>query len=237
VYNPTSVLYYDRLYAAQGKDYRKEAEYLVEIIRSNRGENAHSLLDVACGTGTHLACLRHYFDVEGVDISPEFLAIARSKSPDVKFHVGDMRTFRTGRVYDAVTCMFSSIGYMVTMAELDEAIGNMAMHVAPGGLLLVEPWFPPGFLQTGRVAMMVVEDENMKLVRMNTMKIEGAVSSFDFHYLIGTSSGTEHIVETHRMGLFSEGQMLDAFGKCCLSARLIEDGATGRGLYVAEVSR
>jgi len=233
VYHSTSVRFYDLLYAAQGKDYRKETDYLVKTIRSNGGERARSLLDVACGSGAHLSHLRKHFDVEGVDISAEFLSVAQAKSPAVKFHLGDMRTFRTGKLYDVVTCLFSSIGYMVTVVELDTAIANMAAHLAPGGLLLVEPWFPPGFLESGRVAMLVVEDADMKLVRMNTMKVDGAISSFDFHYLIGTPSGTEHVVETHRMGLFSEDQMLHAFAASSLSVHYIEEGLTGRGLYAA----
>ena len=55
--------YYDPLYSF--KDYGSEAARLSAIIRRAR-PGARRLLDVACGTGRHIECLRGRFDVEGV---------------------------------------------------------------------------------------------------------------------------------------------------------------------------
>lgn len=234
MYASNSVAYYDKIYASQGKDYCKEAEYLVDLIRSHGIGKRATLLDVACGTGGHLLYLRKNFDVEGVDVSLDFIKVARLKMPKTKFFVGDMRTFATGKEYNVVTCMFSSIGYMDTLKKLETAIRNMAKHVKKGGLLIVEPWFLPGQMENGRVSVAVVEEEKLKLVRMNTLKAEGNVSSFDFHYLVGTSSGTEHFVEKHRLGLYTRDEMMEAFQKCGLSVEYEDKGPTGRGLYLGE---
>jgi ubiquinone/menaquinone biosynthesis C-methylase UbiE len=234
MYLSNSVVYYDKIYASQGKDYRKEAEYVVELIRSRGIGKRATLLDVACGSGGHLFHLRKSFEVEGVDVSLDFIRAARKKVPKAKFLVGDMRTFATGKEYNVVTCMFSSIGYMDTLKKLQAAIRNMAKHLKKGGLLIVEPWFSPGQMENGSVSVTVVEEDKLKLVRMNTIKVEGNLSIFDFHYLVGTSSGTEHFVEKHKLGLYTRDEMSEAFQKCGLSVEYENSGPTGRGLYLGK---
>jgi len=106
MYTKTSVAYYDKIYASQGKDYAKEVDYLLQTLRSHGVPAGGSLLDVACGTGSHLVHLQRAFKVEGVELSLDFARIARSKLPQTKIHVADMRSFVTGREYDAITCLF-----------------------------------------------------------------------------------------------------------------------------------
>ena len=80
-------------------------------IRTHKPDAA-TLLDVACGTGAHLVHFARKYRVEGIDVSEEQLAVARARLPGVELHLGDMTTFDLGRTFDAVTCMFSSIGYV-----------------------------------------------------------------------------------------------------------------------------
>jgi SAM-dependent methyltransferase len=135
-----SARYYDAIYGF--KDYAAEAAAVSARIRAHRPEAA-TLLDVACGTGAHLAHFAREYRVEGIDLSQEQLAIARARLPGIELHQGDMTTFDLGKTFDAVTCMFSSIGYIGTLDGLDAAIGRMAAHLAPGGVLVVEPWLLP----------------------------------------------------------------------------------------------
>ena len=104
---------------------------------------AHTLLDVACGTGMHLQYLKEAFSAEGLDLVPGFVSIARKRNPEVEVHVGDMRRFHLSEKFDAITCLFSAIGYMQTKGNLDRAVANMASHLAKSGILIVEPWFVP----------------------------------------------------------------------------------------------
>ncbi len=69
---------YDVLYSFQ--DYQGMAAKLVEIVRA-RLPSAASILDVACGTGKHLEQLRGAFQVAGLDINPDLLAMARARCP------------------------------------------------------------------------------------------------------------------------------------------------------------
>ena len=68
----------------------------------------------------------------------------------------------------------------------------------------------------------------------STLPREGNLSSFDFHYLVGTSSGTEHLIEKHKLGLYTREEISDVFRKCGLSVEYDEKGPTGRGIYLGK---
>lgn len=214
-----SAAYYDYFYSFL--DYRAAGERLRALIRE-RCPAARSLLDVACGTGRHLDHLRHDFDVAGIDILPALIEAARRRCPDVAFHVADMADFQLGRRFDVVTCLFCSIGYAVTLDKAERAIACMARHLAPGGLLIVEPWVTPERCWTHRVTSEVFDSPEMKIVRMHTHEIEGRTSVFDIHYLVGTPESVTHFVEREVMGLFTTDETIAAFRKARLGVEHLD---------------
>jgi len=121
---------------------------------------------VACGTGSHIAYLREIFAVEGLDLDPKMIELARTRHPDISFHHGDMIDFDLGRQCDVVVCLFSSIGYVKTAPRLRQAIANMARHVRPGGVLVVEPYFSPATWKQARLpGVNSVDQPDLKVVR------------------------------------------------------------------------
>jgi ubiquinone/menaquinone biosynthesis C-methylase UbiE len=227
-----SARYYDQIYSF--KDYRAEVQRLVAIIGERLRSGGDRLLDVACGTGGHIEYLREHYNVEGFDLSPELLGIARRRNPGVTFHQGDMTDFSLEREYDAVTCLFSSIGYVKTLDNLDRAVACMARHLAPGGVLIVEPWFTPEAWHPNTVHGMLIDEPELKIARVNTSFVDGRLSYFDLHYLIGTPEGTEHLVERHELGLFETGEMCAAFTGAGLRVTHDPEGLIGRGLYIGQ---
>ncbi len=223
--------YYDRIYAF--KDYAAEAAKVVAIVEAELQTGGRRLLDVACGTGLHLEHLKAHFDAEGLDLSPDLLAIARERSPELTYHAADMQTFELETRYDVITCLFSSIGYMTTHDDLHRAIGRMADHLVPGGLLIIEPWITPDAWMPNSVHGMFIDDPELKIARINSSAVEGHVSIFDLHHLIGTPEKTEHVVEHHELGLYTVEEMTEAFIAAGLDVRHDPEGLTGRGLYVA----
>ena len=225
-----SARFYDAIYAF--KDYAAEAAKIDALIQE-RKPDARTLLDVACGTGLHLQHLRTRYEAEGLDLDRELLAIAAERLPDVPFHQGDMLDFDLGRRFDVVTCLFSSIGYAETVENLDEAVSSMGNHVESGGVLIVEPWFPPDAWQDGFLDAIFVDEPALKLARMSISGREGRLSRIDLHYLVATASGVEHFEETHELGLFTHEEYLDAFRSAGLEVEHDAEGLMGRGLYVA----
>ena len=230
---------YDRAAAAydvimrgsHDKDYDSEADEIVGIIRAV-APGARSVLDVACGNASHLARLAETFaTVEGVELSPAMIAEAARWNPGLTVHRGDMRRFRLDQRFDAVTCLFSSIGYMTTVADLRAAVANMAAHLAPAGVLIIEGWFGPDDWESGTFGAESATEDDVAVARVVRSTVEGRLSKMEMHYLIATENGIRHVAEVHRLGLFTPTQ----YRRAMLAAGLdIHDasGLTGRGLYV-----
>ena len=226
---------YDAVYSF--KDYAAEADRLHELIEE-RTADAATLLDVACGTGKHLELLARWYEVEGLDLNEEFLAIARNRLGDrARVRLGDMTAFDLGRTFDAVTCLFSSIGYTRTEERLDAAIAAMAHHLAPGGTLVVEPWHLPENWIPNRPHLLTVDEPDLKIARMSATGREGHLAILEFDYLVGTPEGTRHFTERHEAALFTDEQYRRAFERAGLEVERDEQGLTGRGLYLGRHAR
>jgi SAM-dependent methyltransferase len=224
---------YDVLHAARGKDYGAEAARIAELVRQRRPEAA-SLLDTACGTGGHLRHLRSHFEVvEGVDDSPAMLSRAREKVPGVPLHQGDLRTFDLGRRFDAVTCLFSSIAYLVPVDELRRGIANLARHLVDGGVLLVEPWVRPEDWDPAPLPRIDSgQGEGLSVTRLTRSWRVGERTYLDMQYLIGTGDGIEHVTEDHEAGLYDADVYREAFSAAGCSVEVDPEGLIGRGLYL-----
>jgi SAM-dependent methyltransferase len=223
---------YDAVYASI-RDYPREAAELDRLIQERR-PGARTLLDIACGTGAHLEHLTGY-EVEGLDLDPEMLGVARERLPNVPLHEGDMADFDLGKRFDAVVCMFSSIGYVRTAERLRSAVSSMARHLEPGGVLVVEPWLSPEVWVDRHVGAVFVDQPELKIARMNVGEREGNLSIFEFEYLVGTPNGLERFNERHELGLFTVEQYLEAFRAAGLEVDHDPEGPMGRGLYIGSV--
>jgi ubiquinone/menaquinone biosynthesis C-methylase UbiE len=222
--------YYDILYS--WKDYAKEASGIYDLIR---GENpkARTVLDVACGTAEHHLHLGKHFEMEGLDLDEGLLRIAQQKLPEGVFHIGDMTAFDLGKKYDAVMCMFSSIGYVGNKAKLDATLACFAHHLQPEGVVIVEPWFQPSQLKPGKVSMITHDAPDIKICRMSWLAQEGNQSHLDFHYLVAQEGqGVRTLEERHTLALFTEDDMRSAFAQAGLRVTYDPKGLTGRGLYI-----
>lgn len=227
-----SAKYYDAIYQEMGKDHAGEAEKIHGLIQDLKRSSGNALLDVACGTGLHIGSFRQHYQVEGLDLDEGMLAIARGKYPEIPYHHVSMLDFEIDHPFDAITCLFSSIGYMKTAARLHQAVSNMARHIKPGGVLLVEPWFGPEDWKTGKVHSLVVETPDLKIARMSTSEREGNLSFFNFHYLVGTPAGVEYFSELHELGLFTPEEYMSTFRSAGMESMHDPVGLDGRGLYI-----
>lgn len=234
VFNRTA-RWYDAFYAHL--DYEVETREITAIIRElNPG--AQRLLDVACGTGRHLAELRRHFDCAGADVEPDMVAVARKTVPGVPLEVADMVELDLGRRFDAVTCLFSSIGYTVRADRLDRAVRAMARHLDPGGVLVVEPWITPeAWLGDGSETVDVVDHTTGKLVRVISSRRDGDETTLRMHYVHAAGGEIQTEDETHRLGLFPRQRYLDAFASAGLTARWQDPGLRGRGLVVGQARK
>ena len=220
---------YDVIYAE--KDYAAESRRLGLLLREGRRPPGRRLLEAACGTGRYLEHLRGRWDVEGFDIAPSMLAAARARLPGVPLHQADFRTVDLGRTFDVVVCLFSSIGYVRGLRELRRAVRRLAAHLAPGGILVLEPWFGPDAYRPRTVHSTISQGDELHVARMVTSQRRGRASVLDMHHLVGTPSGTRHFVEHHELWLFTADEYRDALERAGLEVTYDVKGLSDRGLW------
>jgi SAM-dependent methyltransferase len=228
-----SAPFYDALYSF--KDYEGAAHGVHETIQALH-PGARRLLDVGCGTGRHLASLRQWYEVEGLDLEPGLLDVASARLPDVPLHAQDMAAMEVDGSFDAITCLFSAIAYVRTVDRLENAIRGFAAHLNPGGLVIIEPFFPPDRYWTDRVTMNVVDEDDLRIAWMYTSPppVDG-IAAIDIHYLVGTRDEVTHFTERHELGLFSDEDYARAFSAAGMRARFDDEGYFGRGAWIAKL--
>jgi SAM-dependent methyltransferase len=115
------------------QDWIAESEQFVNAIHKHSRIEAKTLLNLGCGGGKNDFTLKKHFAVTGVDISENMLANAKRLNPEIEYIVGDMRTARLGKMFDAVM-IADSIDYMLTKDDLRAAFFTAFAHLKSGGV-------------------------------------------------------------------------------------------------------
>ena len=126
------------------EDYAPEAQMIRSLLEGEWGWSPRSgrrrILELGAGGGHTLSHLARHFDAEAVDRAEAMIAQSRALNPDVGHHVGDMRTVRLGRTFDAVLA-HDAIDYLTTREDLRAAFDTAAIHLDRGGVFLVAPTY------------------------------------------------------------------------------------------------
>lgn len=227
---------YDALYAARGQDRTAEAAEFLDVASEHLDRAPSSWLDVACGTGAHLEELGKRIDrVAGVDLSPEMVAVAAARLPDINIRVADMCTLNLGATFDVVSCLFSSVGHMPDGEHLDMAVVAMAGHVEPGGVLMIQPWIERSTVREGGVRDVVAaEVDGNPVTRVVSSRWDGEAIHLDMAYSTANADGVR-TGEVHlRMPVFTRERHLQSFRDAGLVdvEWLSGRDALGRGLIL-----
>ena len=167
--------HYDLIYAA--KPYAEEARFVHDLLGARPGR----LLDVACGSGRHA---REFvalgWEVTGADYSAELLEHAAAAGIEV--NVQDMRQLHVpGAPFDAVTCLFDSIGYPQDNDGVVATLDGMRRH---GRRVAVEFLHAPAMLAHAdpvRVRRWALPDGG-ELLRVSETEIDAAAMTMHVSY-------------------------------------------------------
>lgn len=132
---------YDRL--TGDVDYPRRADYLERLFRKSRIP-VHTVLDLACGTGSMTAQLTERgYELIAVDSSPDMLAEAREKAaglagePPVFLNQSMPELDLYGTV-DAAVCCLDSLNYLTSPRDVQRTFQRLHLFIAPGGLLVFD---------------------------------------------------------------------------------------------------
>ncbi|MFF1560764.1 class I SAM-dependent DNA methyltransferase [Streptomyces sp. NPDC058279] len=233
--NNSAAEMYDLLYQDR-KDYRAEAAEVSELVRAHKPD-ATSLLDVACGTGIHLEAFAALFDrAEGIDLSEHMLEVAAQRLPNAALHHGDMTGFRLDTTFDAIVCMFSSIGYLRTTEQLNAALSRFAEHLTPGGVVVIEPWYFPDTFLDGHVSGHALTKDNRTITRVSHSTRVGNIARMELHYVTADSEGVRHRSEIDDLTLFTPAEYEAAFSRAGLKVEYVAPQGTRPGYFVGTAS-
>lgn len=112
--------------------YEDDAAAVLGFLRERVDGPLETLLELGSGGGNTASHLRRDLRLTLTDLSPQMLEISRTINPDTEHLVGDMRTVRLGRTFDAVL-IHDAICYMTTDADLRAALTTAFEHLRPGG--------------------------------------------------------------------------------------------------------
>lgn len=122
--------------------YRKRADYLVRCFEKS-AIPVHSVLDLACGTGT-IACLlaARGYDVVATDGSEEMLTQAMTKAAEMEhpplFIHQSMPRLRLGQEVDAAVSTLDSLNYLTREKDIRETFCRVCRWLKPGGSFIFD---------------------------------------------------------------------------------------------------
>lgn len=194
------------------EDYIEEAAAISGLLSTAPG-GVGTVLELGSGGGHNAVYLKQQCAMTLVDLAPEMVAVSRALNPDCEHFVGDMRSLRLGRTFDAVL-IHDAIDYMLTLEDLGAAFATARAHVQPGGLLIVVPdhvaeMFEPGTEHGGNDA----DDGSgiRYLAWTHDPDPDDQQVVTDYVYALRAADGTLTTEsERHHFGLFGQSQWTDA---------------------------
>lgn len=186
------------------EEYVQETEWISRAIRQYAGLEVNTLLHLGCGGGHIDFTLKNHFQVTGVDLSEEMLALARRLNPEVRYLSGDMRTVELEKSFDAVL-IADSIAYMLTEKDLRAAFRSAWTHLKPGGVLLTFAETTQERFQQHHTECTTHVQENVEITYIeNYYDPDPADTTYEvtFVYLIRRQRKLEIQTDTHIAGIF-----------------------------------
>ena len=204
-------------------EYAEEAGIYQDAILATARIPVVTMLELGSGGGNNASHLKRRFDLVLTDPAPGMLEVSRALNPECEHVLGDMRTLRLGREFDAVF-VHDAVCYMITEADLRQAIETAVRHCKPGGAVLFAPDhvrenFAPSTDHGGH-------DDGVRGLRYLewTWDPDPADSTYlvDYAYLLRERDGSVRSVwDRHVEGLFSRDEWLRFLAEAGLKPRVV----------------
>lgn len=215
-------------------DYAEEAGLFVKLLSEAGDPPPRTVLELGCGGGNNASHMKSHFEMTLSDVSPEMVKASRSLNPECEHVVGDMRTLRLGRTFDAVFA-HDAIMYMLTKDDLRAAMTTAFIHCRPGGpALFVPDCVSETFRTDTRHGGHDGDTRSMRYLEW-THAPDEASSSFvtDFAFILRGQDGTTRVErDSHTMGLFGRDVWLKLLEDAGFASGLDRSDSYGREIFI-----
>src|ERR1700681_294060 len=117
---------------------------VVDFLVDLAGDGA--ALGLGIGTGRiALPLSQRGVRVHGIELSPAMVAQlqAKSEAENISVTIGDFATARVGDTFRLAYLVYNTVTNLTTQDEQVECFGNVARHLEPGGVFVIELEVPP----------------------------------------------------------------------------------------------
>ena len=192
LYNQLSK-YIDASYRAT-KNYQQEVDFIVRRTATTTGKKI--VIDVACGSGGHAELLsKAGFDVYAVDLNPAMLRLLKRNVPKAKAYKQDMRKLQVPVQADVLICMYNSINYNYSYAELSRTLKHFYDHLKLGGVVIFDTAFMIDTLKPGPFSVETITASEFEVARVNKSSKKRSFGIVDIVFVI-FENGRRKIIET-----------------------------------------
>ena len=153
------------------------------------------------------------------------LELSRDLNPECEHIVGDMKTLRLGRVFDAVF-VHDAIMYMTTESDLRRALDTACVHCKPGGVAV----FMPDVVRETFVSLTTHgghdgEGRGIRYIEWTfDADLSDTVYTVDFAYLLREANRPLRVVHDHHVfGIFSREVWLSMLADAGFEAKIVPD--------------
>ena len=121
------------------EEYAEEADFYFRTMAQASDRPLRSILELGAGAGNNASHYKHRVERATLtDLSPAMLALSERLNPECEHVVGDMRSLRLDRQFDAVFT-HDAVCYLTTLDDLRQAMQTAFVHCRPGGVALFAP--------------------------------------------------------------------------------------------------
>jgi ubiquinone/menaquinone biosynthesis C-methylase UbiE len=221
--------YYDALH--NKKDYEAESNFFIDLIKKYKKSKGKDLLDIACGTGSHLFYFKNKFNVEGVDLSKDFIKIAKEKNPDIKFSIQDMQKLDTNKRYDIITLLFSSIAYLKNGKEIEKTLNNFYNSLIGGGILIIETLYLKDSFKEIKKHIREYSNESFSIKRIINISIKKDIAKLTAKYYIKEGNKEKIIMDSLEIPLLSKEWLVQILENMNFNVDVLKYNKTGTTVF------
>jgi SAM-dependent methyltransferase len=207
------------------EEYAEEAAFSADVLR-RASIPVHDVLELGSGGGHNAAHLKAWFTMTLVDLSPSMLEMSAALNPECDHAVGDMRSVRLGRAFDAVF-VHDAVDYLTTEADLLRAMQTAFEHCRPGGVAVFVPddtveTYSPGTDHGGSDG---ADGRGARLLEWAwDPDPTDTWTLTEYAFVLRRSDGAVDVVhETHRLGLFRREVWLRLLGEAGFEAEVVPE--------------